>query len=190
MVVKTYTKLENKFLPLIHKSKDPQHGIEHIQNVMQNALSIADLIDPKQKIIDRNLLKACVLSHDLTYSQHNHSFYTWLYEGKLVVKIVQNIIHDIMEDDEKLILLDAIERHIHSFPIRRLNKKASLYAQILQDADTLDLFNKKRVENFANNKLPKIFKSKLISLANKLDNYVYIFLNLPESNSIAKKLLQ
>jgi HD superfamily phosphodiesterase len=170
--------------PYILSVKDAQHGVEHIQNVRKNASDIADLVDPGRERIDREVLDICALSHDIAYSKHKLSFLFWIFEGYLAAKILKKIlVEPDLSDETRNIILDSVKRHTHSFPIRLLNKRASIYSQILQDADTLDLFNKDRVEAFLQTHSLKLPKRLLTFLAGFFDKRIGFFLNLDESRS-------
>jgi hypothetical protein len=172
-----------KVIPTSTKNRgDYHHGLEHINNVTNTTMKIADRIDPDHKKIDRNLLEACVYSHEVAWTKYNVNLLTYFLEGILAKRILKELINDLEIDRyEKEILLEAVKTHPHSFPLKRLNKRYSIYSQILQDADTIDAYRDNREEETLDIYLSKVTKAFVFKLFNikkaDLDNY----LNLDES---------
>lgn len=128
------------------------HDLEHIRNVYKNASYLAKKHAIK---VDTNLLEAICYLHDLTYTKYSVGLRAWLFESRYVKKELDTIFHAgnvSINDDDKQILYDAVVNHPHSFPFRVLNKQRSIYAQLLQDADTVELFRLQRISH-----LPKKF---------------------------------
>lgn len=144
------------FLSRYKNSKCSQHDFKHIQNVISNSIEIAKRIDNKE--IDLNLVRDIAIFHDITYLYYKSSVFTYLGEPFFVKKLLQKELNNYtFTEENKKILLDACISHPHSFPFRKLNRNKSVYAQILQDADTIDSFDSKRVKKF-NKKAPILSK--------------------------------
>ena len=138
---------------VFNKSKDLTHDFNHIERVAQNASKIIDLLD-LAKDVDQNIIQAACLLHDVTFIYNKPSFRTWLFEGIMAAKILEKSeILNHLKKEERDILEDAVLHHCHAFPTRRLNKKRSLYCQILQDADTLDQFYEERIKKLKEAKI-------------------------------------
>lgn len=168
----------------MNKSFDPQHDFEHIERVRKNALKITKILRLENKV-DKNLLQAACLLHDLIYSVYPPSFKIYLLEGYLTKKIVPSILDKIgVKEKDKTTIINSIGRHPHSFPLKMLNKNSDFYTKILQDADTLDLFNEERLKSFRRSSQKSIFHKILSILAVPVFKYGRInikkFLNLPE----------
>ena len=160
MTKKQLNQIENIAKKAMKNSQESLHGLSHVLRVKQNALKIIKILNLKEKV-DVNLLQAICLLHDLTYTKHRLSLKTFLFEGVLVKNLVSEILEPLdISKTEKKLMLQAISNHPHSFPFRKLNKKSDLYTKILQDADTLDYFNKLRIQRVKN----KNFLFKTLSL--------------------------
>lgn len=134
----------------MQKSPDPQHDFAHVDRVRRNAFRIAKLFN-LDDVIDRNLLSAICYLHDLAFTAHKPSLRTWFLERRLVKKRLERLpLLDLLgiPEEEKRIILNAITRHPHAFPLRRLNRHRDFYSQVLQDADTLDLYSVERLTTF------------------------------------------
>lgn len=163
--------------------KDLQHDFDHANRVRKKALNIADILGVKNDI-DLNLLQASCLLHDLTYSRKNPIPLILIYiiEGFLAKSFVNKALKTLnISDQNRQIITKTISKHSKSFPFKKLNKKEDLYTKILQDADTLDFFNKQRIENFKN---INGFTKKCSLLINLFVSYgkknINKFLNFPE----------
>ena len=182
MTRKQLNQIENITKEMMKNSKDPQHDLNHVLRVEQNALKIIDILNIKQGI-DVNLLQAVCLLHDLTYVKYSPSLKTFIFEGILAKNFVGKTIKplDIAESEKKLIL-QAISKHPHSYPFRKLNKKGSLYAKILQDADTLDGFNEQRIKNFkSKNRLTQVLSPFIDFFIAYSKKNIQKYLNFPEA---------
>lgn len=125
---------------------DTQHDLEHIENVKESALAIAERFKLHQSI-DLNLLQAICLLHDMAYENRKTGVFTYLFEPILITKILKKIFRDVsINETERKILSNAIIRHPHSYPFGKLNRDQDIYTKILQDADTLQEFNENRKE--------------------------------------------
>lgn len=179
-----YEKISKDALGLISTATNINHDSSHIDRVLENALSIANIVDPYKKIVDRNILKTCVLLHDLAYLEYKTNLYTWWFEGSLALKVLNKKIDlSFLSEEERKIISEAIYRHVHSFPIRTLNKKRNLYVQILQDADTLDMFSDDRFKSITVNIQNSKFKNFLLIITKFIYENIYYFLNLQASSA-------
>lgn len=166
------------------KRSDIQHNFDHIDRVRKNALRIIRILGVEKKV-DKNLLQAACLLHDLVFTEHAPGLVVYFFEGYLVKKKAQYILDavGVGQKDQKIII-NAIVRHSLSFPFRRLNKNRDVYTKVLQDADTLDYFHSERIKNLkvASRKSPFY---RILSLFSNLGfNYgkknMEKFLNFPE----------
>jgi HD superfamily phosphodiesterase len=134
------------------KTHDPMHNFSHVQRVTKNAMQIVGILGLENKI-DQNILKTACLFHDIVFTKRKASFLTWLLEGKYSIEILKELdILSFLSKKEASLIEEAIYYHGLSFPLRRLNKKRGPYCQILQDADTLDLFHRERIESLKKSK--------------------------------------
>lgn len=183
MTQKQLNQIEKLVKSYLKGYRNSQHDFSHVLRVKQNAKKIVDILGIKSDI-DLNLLQATCLLHDLVWTKQNPFLLalTYVFEGTLIKKFVGRNIEPLnIVGWEKEIMLKAVSKHSKSFPFKKLNRKEGLYTKILQDADTLDLFNEQRVENFKNlNNLTK----RISSLVDRLVLYgkrnLHRFLNFPE----------
>ena len=167
------------------KTLDPQHDFSHVQRVMENALKIVDVLNLENKI-DINILKIACLFHDIAFTQYKPSFLTWILEGKYSVRILRELnILFFLNKKEISLVEQAIRYHGLAFPLRRLNRKRSLYCQILQDADMLDQFSQERIENLRKPKKKSSFFCYVIHALHKpalrfARKNIRFFLNFPQ----------
>ena len=163
---------------------DPQHDFNHVDQVRKNALRMVKILKI-EKEIDENLLQAACLLHDILYTKHKFSLMTWMKEAKYLKEMLPDILRkfDLSEGDRYL-LSEAVYHHTHAFPFRRLNHKYSLYAQILQDADQVEMLDKTRIINLKESKKFSRFY-KIISLfsglfVKRIRKNFNKFVNIPE----------
>ena len=180
---KTYQEIKTYALSRMARLKDANHNNKHVVRVKNNALKIIKLLSI-EKEVDENLLKAICLLHDFSYTIRKPSLYTYIFEGHIERRIIRLILEKFdLSKKVKEIIVDAVFRHTHSFPFRRLNKGHSVYAKILQDADTLDFFNCLRIKIYISEHDKGIFKSLRKYLSSKLIQYginnLGSFLNYP-----------
>lgn len=151
--------------------KDLQHDCEHAKRVAQNAKQIAQILG-LDKQVDMNLLQVTCLLHDINHAIDNPGFKNYFFESKRLKKVLPSVLEELnIDEDERKIIENAIYKSPLSYPFKRLNKNTNLYTQILQDADTLDLFSKERTDSFDKVK-GKIFFYKILSpLSNFYFNY-------------------
>ena len=127
------------------KTLDPQHDFVHVDRVAKKAIKIVEILKLGREI-DVNLLQAACYLHDLAFIKHKPGFVTWLRETRYLKDILPGILKQFrLAETDRYILSEAVYRHTWAFPFRFLNRKYSLYAQIVQDADMLDSINKARV---------------------------------------------
>ena len=182
-----YRKIRQFAVLEMTKTKDPQHDSSHIERVKNNALQIIKILG-LEKEIDINLLKVICLLHDFTYTVKKPSLYTYFFEGHLERKVIQKVLSEFaISPRMRETIVNAVYRHTHSFPFRRLNKNRGIYTKVLQDADTLDLFTRMRVKTFNDSHAEGVFKSLMGKFSYCLVKYgrkhLAKFLNYP---SIAK----
>jgi HD superfamily phosphodiesterase len=147
MTKNKYKEIKRKAELLMRKTHDPMHDFSHIRRVEENAIKIARQLKLGKKI-DQDLLRIACLFHDIVFTRRKASFSTWILEGKYSIEILrESDILSFLCKKEIALVEEAIRYHGLSFPLRRLNKNRSLYCQILQDADTLDLFHEDRIES-------------------------------------------
>ena len=191
MTKKELKRIEEFVYLQYRKNVDTYHNLKHTERVRKNAQKIVKSLNLKTKI-DINLLAAICLLHDLTYSKYKTSIFSYIFEPIIIKRLLHKAFLKklkFVSQREKNVIINATTNHCFSFPFKKLNKKNSLYSQILQDADTLDQFNPKRLKDFKKQaKTDPLFKlidkSGIINKGIKnLPNY----LNFPEvSNFITK----
>lgn len=179
--------IEKYALSAMKRSKDPQHDDRHVKRVRNNALKIVSILKLEKKI-NQNLLKTICLLHDFTYTIRKPSVYTYIFEGHIEKRIMKKVLNRFeISDESKKIIVRAVYHHTHSFPFKKLNKERGLYCKILQDADTLDFFEKIRVKMYIDKHDKGFLKNLRKKLSNKLIEYGKLhlrkFLNFP---SLAK----
>ena len=179
----TYKTIEAFALSRMSDLKSVSHNDYHIIRVKDNALKIAKLLSVEERI-DKNLLAAICLLHDITYSVRKPNIYTYIFEGRIERRMIRTALKKFdISDETKETMVDAVFRHAHSFPFKKLNKGHSLYAKILQDADTLDFFDKTRINYFLMTGNHGFFRGIRKSFINALIRYgvnnLGAFLNFP-----------
>lgn len=148
MTDKQLYEVEKFVFACMRNSLDEQHDFSHVDRVRKNAIKIAQKLRISKQL-DLNLLQAMCLLHDYTYSKYKASIGVYIFEGKIIKSLLSSLLDDFgLSDSDKVELIQAVSLHPHSFPFRRLAFKGSIYAKILQDADTQDFFYEKRVESF------------------------------------------
>lgn len=138
---KILSETKNYVIRAMKKSPDSFHNLDHVDRVRKNALEIITILKLENNV-DKILLEAICLLHDLTYSDRKTNIFTWLFEHRLIKKYLQQAFLKINFDEkEKVIIVNAVTKHTLSFPFSKLNKNGDNYTKILQDADTIDFFN-------------------------------------------------
>ena len=127
------------------KTLDPEHDYDHVNRVRKNTLKIVDILKVNDQI-DRNLFQAAGLLHDILFIKHKFNLVTYFKEPIYLKQMLPGILKQFnLTHEEEHLLSDAIYHHTHAYPFRRLNKHRSLYAQILQDADQIEMFKEDRI---------------------------------------------
>ena len=115
--------------------------------MVENCLKIKGALPVDEaKDLDDKILIIAALWHDVAYIFYRLDFMMIFLEGRRARRIVKKYFRDldIGKQDTDLIS-DMIFYHAgSSFGI--LNKKRSLYHQVLQDADTMEIFNPERFQ--------------------------------------------
>ncbi len=157
MTEKKLIKVAGYAIKKLRVSKDPQHNWEHVKRVGENAKKIVKLLGLEDKL-DLNLLLATCYLHDISYSKYSPGLVHYFLEGKRSKKLIPNILNRLgIKGDEKRIIENSIYSSSFSFPFGKLNKDKDLYAQILQDADTIDFFSLERQESYKIAKKSNLF---------------------------------
>jgi hypothetical protein len=180
----TYRRIKSYALTAMAGSKQLRHDDKHVERVKQNALKIIKLLKVENQI-DKNLIKATCLLHDFAYTVRKATPLTYILEGHIERKVLRPILEKFaLSEQTKETIIEAVYRHAHSFPFRRLNKGEDIYTKILQDADTLDFFNCIRLNLYIEEHNQGIFKGVRKYLSTKLVEYglnnLGNFLNYPQ----------
>jgi len=173
--------LQKQVRPLFD-TKDRIHGWDHALQVVENAQCIFENCSLN---INSELLAVSALLHDLHYSVLlKNKIYAYIFESRISSRVARDVL-DIygieFSQEEKEIIIKAIYNHPHSFPFRRLNKNKDLYSQVLQDADTMELFNPERAPVYLHKKQtkPRSFLKKLITnFNNYFTSHIGLYINL------------
>lgn len=168
------------------KDHDIKHGPDHLRRVTKNALKAVKILNLEKKI-DLNLLQAICLLHDITYVQPKFKYRLadYVLERSIATRVLYPILKSlsINQSDSKKIL-QACSKHPHSFPFKRLNKSSDYYTKILQDSDTIDFFNQKRVTQFKRQIKPSFISGLIKPFFNPYINYgrknLKRYLNYPQ----------
>ena len=132
----------------ISSIKDPQHGWKHLQRVADYAQKIVKSLGLEEKI-DKHILVATCYLHDISQASYSPGLINYFLESRRLKLVLPGVLSELEVDkNERIIIENAIYSSPYSFPFRKLNKEGDLYTQILQDADTLDFFSKKREASF------------------------------------------
>ena len=182
MTTKQLTKIEN-YVKKATINVDSQHGYPHLLRTKNTATQIVNLLKLNSKI-DINLQQAACLLHDIHHIKYKPSFLNWLRESKLLHQVLPPVLEQFnLNESDRYILSEAVYKHTFSFPFRLLNKKYPLYAQIVQDADTLDFLSEIRILDLKKNKNKSRFY-RFLSLISGLAKYgqknIKTRLNIPE----------
>lgn len=190
MTEKEYLKVKKLTDRLMSNSKDIKHNLEHTQRVRLLSHKIVDYLGLKS--IDRDLLDSICLLHDITYIRYSSSPFTYFFEGYIAKHELDKYLRKIIiSPKERQIIINAISKHPHSFPFGKLNRTGNVYTKILQDADTIDLFSKRRLDDVKKfypkdlyNKVKIYFGEKLVKWGmGRVERY----LNYPQLKFLLKK---
>ena len=186
--------LFNKAKKLMQETKDSVHDWSHIQRVVVNASKIKKLLskEKQEQVDDKILIIACVW-HDVSYVFYKASLVQYFLEGKRCAKICRFYFKQERLPEKEIDLICDIILHHPWSNFKLLNKHRSLYHQIVQDADTLDMFSLERLKQ-VNKYSKKILYWKFVVKILKplfLDYFLKNkkrFLNLEESFLIDRTL--
>jgi hypothetical protein len=142
-----FLEIERFLAHYLRVSTDPQHDWSHADRVRKNSLKIVNLLEID---VDKNLLQSICLLHDAHYTMYkNPLVISYLFEGYFAERATRILVKRLpFTQEEARIAIIAIKYHAKSFPFRRLHKDEDVDTRLLQDADTLDFFNQKRVKKF------------------------------------------
>lgn len=176
MTKKTADEIE-KGLRARYRDIKGTHDWSHVQRVWKNA----KLLTKKGGYnLDLELLRIMCLVHDITWTRYDYNMINYFREGRLAKETAGKYLKGFeISQDEINLILEAVSHHHLSLPFRRLNKKRSLYAQILQDADTLDYFHHERVI-FWFKYIPKPMRRWAEKIIKYWRSKIYWFVNMPE----------
>ncbi len=121
------------------ESNDPVHDWSHAEEVLRKALKIKNLLGKK---LDERIIKIAAAWHDISYAFYKKGIIQYFLEGRRSSKISQKYFKKIKLPQKEIDLISDVILH-HPFADLSflgkgfLNKKRTLYHQIIQDADTL-----------------------------------------------------
>lgn len=178
-----YREIEAYALSQMAKLKNASHNDEHVIRVKNDALKIIKLLGIEAEV-DENLLKAVCLLHDFSYTVRKPNIYTYIFEGHIERRIIHSVLEKFdLSEASRVVIVNAVFHHTHSFPFKKLNKKRGIYTKILQDADTLDFFDCLRIKMYMKSHNKGVFGNIRKSLESKLIEYgisnLKNFLNYP-----------
>lgn len=142
MTDKQFKELFEQGKKLVANSKDPVHNGTHIERVLEFSQKIIDKL-PKKDVasLDKKILNLAIVWHDISFVFYKPGFKQFLFENIRGKEIAKKYFKqaNLPADEIKLI---ASVIYYHTFNIFHcLNKRRSLYHQIVQDADTMDSFS-------------------------------------------------
>ena len=130
---------------LMRKTKDKNHDWAHIERVLENIKRVKkELPDKLQAELDDQTLKLSAAWHDISFVFYKGGFRQFFREARRSVEIIKKYFsQEGMIEKEIDFICDIVKKHTGS-SFGLLNKTDSLYHQIIQDADTIDVFHKER----------------------------------------------
>ncbi len=189
MDTETLKKIKDFAIKTYNTNGDKRHGIDHIQRVADNALSMVKKLGLQDQVDTHILLAACYL-HDIATKKINgvktQTLYNHIFERKIIKDRIDGVLGNFdITEREKDIIRTAVINHPYSLPYRRLHKNADNYTKILQDADTLDYISAEREKTWKNKgEIFSFFVKMFLIFSRKKIKY---FLNFPE---LAKDIQQ
>lgn len=187
METKRFLIIEDYLRNYLSDLHDPLHGWDHADRVRQNASQIIELLQPSD--IDHNLLQTVCLIHDVHYTMYRYPrIIAYWFENALAKRAASRLLRQLpVNDAEAIVIIHAVAHHARSFPFRELHPDQDIYTKILQDADTLDFFNRHRIDQFKQ----QSSSAKLLSpvVDETLDygrEHIGTYLNFPEVASLLK----
>jgi HD superfamily phosphodiesterase len=140
MRTNTFNQINDFAAQVMKNSSDSYHSLDHVKSVAKNALKFNKILNTN---LDQKLLVSVCYLHDIHVIKSKPTLRTFLFEKRILKKILPNILTQFnLSKKDKKIIEQAVYNHPHAFPFHKLNKKRSLYAQLLQDADLVDQFSK------------------------------------------------
>jgi HD superfamily phosphodiesterase len=142
MTEEQFRGLIEKARELLAQTKDPVHDEQHANRVWGNIRKIVEkLSEERKKDLDMMILKLAAMWHDIAFVYFNHDLVNYFLEGRRGARIAKAYFNKVgIDKDETDLVCDIIFHHQHS-SLFLLNRKYSIYHQILQDADTMDVYN-------------------------------------------------
>jgi len=191
MTEKQFNYLFSKAEELMKKSNDPVHDWSHAEQVVNKALKINNLL---VKELDERIIKIAAAWHDISYAFYRKGIIQYFLEGRRSSKISRKYFKKIkLPQNETNLISDIILHHpfadLSFLGKGFLNKKRSLYHQIIQDADTLSE-SPERFEKGVNKEslFYKLFFRYIVVKFFKVRNKkIEKFLNLKESLTFAQR---
>lgn len=192
MTDKQFEGLFNKAKELMARTLDPVHDWAHIERVLVNLEKIKIALPlEKTRDLDDKILKLAVAWHDMSYIKYRATLAQYLLESWRTKKIIHHyFIQADLDKEETDLINDIILHHdwVEIFILKWLvlNKKRSLYHQIVQDADTLDSYSHERVSQAEKNRSHSLFKRAVMGVLKPLFfNFLIkrksLIYNLPET---------
>ena len=180
--------LLKKAQEIMLKSKDPVHGWEHVERVINNAKNILErLPEEERKKVDEKLLILCCAWHDISYAFYYPGFAQKILEGRRSAKIINKFFTaENVKESEKFLVADNAIRHTMK-EFRFLGKSnLSIYHKIMQDADWLDNYYEPRVKQFEAQAKKSFYALVVIKILKPIfynwqRNNMHLFLNFKES---------
>lgn len=140
MTQSQFNYLCNQAKELMAKTKDPVHDLSHVERVANNALEIKKLLpQDKQADLDDKILILAALWHDLSYVFYPAGFRQVFLENRRARHWACHYFRKAGLPEAEIDLLGDIIFHHVWIAFHFLNRKRSLYHQIVQDADTLEM---------------------------------------------------
>ncbi len=182
--------LFNKARELMNKTMDPVHDWAHVERVLVNVERIKELLpQDKVKDLDDKILKLAVAWHDISYIKYRATFSQYIFEVWRGKKIIYKYFNRAGVDRREIDFIYKIIFHhgwteVFILGWIVLNKKRSIYHQIVQDADTMDCFNDSRVKQAEEN-IHSVFKKIVLRFLkplffNLMVKHKGLIYNLPE----------
>ena len=195
MTNEQFDKLFNQAKELMNKSKDPVHDWRHIERVLINIEKILELLpEEKKRDLDMKILRLAAAWHDISFVFYKSGFRQYFLDHVRGSKIAKQYFEQYGLGIKEIDLIGDIIYHHNLTEFGILNRKRSLYYQIVQDADIMDSYNcPERVELAGEQvkQTPSLWYKFVIKVLkplflNWLVNHPKRIYNLPESIKIVK----
>jgi len=147
MTERQFDFLFSKANVLMNETKDANHNWDHIERVIENIEKIRlELPQKIQEIMDDKVLKLAAAWHDISYAFFESGFVQFFQESKRSVKIFNDFLKEAkIAKSEADLMKDVVRTHTGS-QFGLLNRGRSFYHQLVQDADTIEVFFRERLE--------------------------------------------